>query len=113
MRYKANNLSRQWVRCDILIDAGTMGQECNISVIYDRFFYTDTPIFAIFARPDNIPRTFHSKNKKTFSDISKSALVAAHPVWPKMARNDHVNVTAQEKRRPDCSGRRSSEWIAE
>jgi hypothetical protein len=61
-----------------------MGQECNISVIYDRFFYADIPIFAIFAHPNNILRIFRSKNKKTFSHISKSALVAAHPAWPKM-----------------------------
>jgi len=89
-----------------------MGQECNISVIYDRFFYTDTPIFAIFARPDNIPRIFRSKNKKTFSHISKSALVAAHPEWPKKAKNSLVNVIAKEKRRLNFSGRRSSRWTA-
>ena len=78
-----------------------MGQECNISVIYDRFFYTDTPIFAIFARPDNILRIFRSKNKKTFSDISKSALVAAHPEWPKVLANDRKKRTCHEKTPPE------------
>src|SRR5450830_1951100 len=48
----------------IFTDAGAMGQECNISVIYDSFFYADDPIFALFAHPDNISHIFHSKNKK-------------------------------------------------
>ena len=41
-----------------------MGQECNISVIYDSFFYADGLIFALFAHRENISHIFHSKNKK-------------------------------------------------
>ncbi|MCW5299247.1 hypothetical protein DXT88_13785 [Herbaspirillum lusitanum] len=78
-----------------------MGQECNIFVIYDIFFYVDTPIIAIFAHPDNISHIFRSKNKKTFSHISKSMLVAAHPAWPEMLENRPVNVAAQEKTPPE------------
>jgi len=78
-----------------------MGQECNISVIYGRFFYTGTPIIAFFAHPDNIPYIFHSKNKKTISHISKSALVAPHPAWPKMVEKDSENRIGQEKTPPE------------
>jgi len=78
-----------------------MGQECNISVIYDRFFYTDTPLFAFFAHLDNIPHTFRSKNEKTFSDISKSSLVAPHPIWPKVVEKDRKKRTCHEKTPPE------------
>jgi hypothetical protein len=90
-----------------------MGQECNISVIYDRFFYTGIPVFAFFARLNNIPHIFRSKNEKTFSDISKSALVAPHPIWPKVVENDRKKRPDQEKTPPELLMRRSSRRNAE
>jgi len=77
-----------------------MGQECNISVIYDRFFYTDTPIFAIFARPGKIPYIFRSKNKKTFPIFLHQCLLRRTQhgrKWPESAPKSPENLAAQEK----------------